>query len=235
MLLTSALAPIGSCVANTTGNDVNGENAVDARFSSTASRQHMDYSQPPPFGATQLWIKVLRLLNEHDGQVSKERLEAVLGVRVGAVEREALATTYRIRKGVDWYLNARLTIFEKGFDVSRAPELARGYSEWTVEFPADKSVGPAQGGCLRADRVRSDLLASGWTSPWLRWGIAEERSGVAPGGERSPPEAVPPLSNFFRQANVASGHRDELPNGQVFSDGDRADSCVTGFSVRAPP
>ena len=125
MLLGAALATIASCIATAASSHVRGDDPLGAPSNRSTSSQRSDYSQPLPFAATQLWTRTLKLLNEHQGHVSKERLEAVLGAQVGEVEREGLATTYRIRKGVDWYLNARLTIYEKGFDVSHSPELAR--------------------------------------------------------------------------------------------------------------
>jgi len=52
---------------------------------------------------------------------------------------------------------------------------------------------------------------------------------------QNPPEVIPPIYNFFRQVNEAAGHRDRLPKGQIFSDGDSAESCVTGIVVDARP
>jgi hypothetical protein len=50
----------------------------------------------PPFRSDELWSKVLRLLNERNGAITKEQLENVFGVRFTTVRRESDATTYPV-------------------------------------------------------------------------------------------------------------------------------------------
>jgi hypothetical protein len=196
---------------------------------------------------------VLALLNENDGYLTKQRLEDKLGVHLDIRPGDSEATTYLLREGKDSHLSVRISTYGKTFKsvVDRALSGAHveWYISWGIGWPwaTGSSRRVHEGPCLKASRVRSDLLASGWTSPWLTWGVWEEEvARIAsearpaenpenPEVPQSPPELLPPIYNFFRQVNEAAGHRERLPRGQIFSDGDLAESCVTGIVVDARP
>jgi len=197
-----------------------------------------DYAHQPPFSRTDLWDNVLRLLNERDGAVTKERFEQVFGIQFVAVRRESDATTYLLEAGKDWYFGAHLTIYNDKFKF--AAPLNGAHSDWGIDWSRtfDSKAEPK---CLTADQVRADLLASGWTSPWQSWGFEERyreetaktlRERAPPGGYTYPP-SVPPEpfgAQFSRYVEDPGVH---LPEGLIFAAGDFADSCVTGINVTA--
>jgi hypothetical protein len=205
--------------------------AADSRINNSK-----DYSVPPPFDVDELWRKIGVLLNEHQGSVTKERFEDLFNVRFAPPERDSDATIYRLRQGVDWYFNARLTVYNERFNsAGMGAEINGAHIEWYVSW-LDAFTHSSRGACIRANHARETLMASGWTSPWLRWGIWEEiRQRPADPGVNPlyPPPVLPGVASFFRQPDEDSGHRDRLPRGQLDTTGDLPDSCVTGILVTA--
>jgi len=191
----------------------------------------------------EFWSKVLALLNEHNGFVTKERLEDALGFQFHATSFEPDATVYLVRAGKDGYFDANLVVYNDSYRASSAAENG-AHRSWYLGWQSTSFGDPAKGECLTAARARADLIASGWTSPWERWGITEEPAlTAAPSdrfrlpreGENPGPPVLPRSLNFFRQSDADSGHRDRLPRGELFGSGDLADSCVTGIAVTAAP
>jgi hypothetical protein len=197
-----------------------------------------------------LWMQALTLLNEHDGYLTKQRFEEKLGVHLQLQAGEREPTTYSLQERPDSPLVARISTYSERFKSALDPQLSGAHVEWFISWgkgsawPTEAPRRPRQGPCLKASQVRSDLLASGWTSPWWKWGAWEEQLEQAAAQARlnkdpqtvpHPPELVPPIYNFLRQVNESTVDRDRLPRGQIFSEGDLADSCVTGILVRARP
>ena len=205
--------------------------------------QQPDFQGRPPLTAEELWTKVLALLNEHDGSVTKERFEQVFDVRFGPPRREEDGTTYLAHAGREWYFNAYVTIFNDQYKSVTGPEANGAHSGWYISWqPGTFGVT-----CLSAKRVRETLVASGWSSPWQSWGAWEKLRWSAPFPERrrglgDPPALVPqpplgpppPRANFSRNG-AEGGHPNALPRGVVDSTGDQPDSCVTGILVEAKP
>jgi hypothetical protein len=196
-----------------------------------------NYAVQPPFRSDELWSKVLRLLNERSGAITKERLENVFGVRFTSVRRESDATTYLLKAGKDWYFDARVTIYNDKFKF--AAPLNGAHSQWFIGW-GTVFGGDSKHACITAEHARADLLASGWTSPWKSWGFWEKfreqtakdlQEHAPPGGWVYPPMMPEPRAGFFRRGEDDSGYRDRLPQGEVFGTGDFADSCVTGILV----
>src|SRR5438105_10025800 len=75
--------------------------------------QQPDFQGKPRLTAEELWTKVLALLNERDGSVTKERFEDVFGVRLGPAIQERDARVYLLNAGKNWYFNARVTIYQE--------------------------------------------------------------------------------------------------------------------------
>jgi hypothetical protein len=199
--------------------------------------QPRNYAAQAPFSSDNFWTKVLRLLNERDGAVTKERFEDLFGVRFIAASRESDATTYLLKAGKDWYFDASVTIFNDQFKF--AAPLNGAHSQWFIDWGAGFG-GDAKHACIVAEQVRAGLLASGWTSPWRSWGFWEElreqtaknlQENAPSGGYVYPPQMPPPRATFFRRSDYESAHRDHLPQGEVFTTGDSAASCVTGIRV----
>ena len=197
------------------------------------------YASKPAFTAEMLWEEALGLLNERDGAVTKERFELVFGVRFKDVRTDSDATTYLLTAGKDWYFDARLTIYNENFKFQGPFNGA--HSEWIVRWNNGFGSDVKQA-CVKAEHVRDGLLAGGWTSPWKSWGLWEKideqtaknlRAQIANGtmSWMYPPVRIPPKA-AFRRATDDETH-DRLPSGEIFTDGDFPDSCVTGILVTA--
>jgi hypothetical protein len=192
-----------------------------------------------PASRDELWARVVRLLNESGGAVTKARVEAVLGVRLTLVSRDREATIYGLKSGESGPFDARVTVWSDRFTLGLPSN--RAHSEWALHWDTAWG-GDVQHACVTAERVRADLLATGWTSPWRSWGFWEERrrqiaqdlqAHAPPGGYVYPPMMPEPRAAFWRGGDDNVGHRDRLPEGVVFGTGDFSDSCITAIRVTA--
>lgn len=196
------------------------------------------YPETSPYTAADLWEKVLVLLNDHQGYVTKERFEKVFGVHLGQPFTTKDSTTYRLVQGHSWYFDVRVSNYPDGYKTPIDPALNGAHSELYIGWKADSfSDGHI---CITGERVRTSLMASGWTSPWIKWGIWEETASAAasqpPVHSSYAPEPLPtPIAGFIRQTDADAGNRDALPRGQVETTGDHPDSCITGIYVVGKP
>jgi hypothetical protein len=193
------------------------------------------------FNATDLWGRVVSLLNERNGTVTKEHLEKALGVQLHTAVTDPDATVYRLFETKVVPFTVTLIVYNEQFR-SRAPAENGPHINWSVDWPAPSGGDNDKTNCITAARARADLLGSGWSSPWSSWGAAESHPPPQsssfhigePGDLGNPgPPVLAPFFNFFRQSDEATGHRDRLPRGRLFSTGDLADSCVTGITMTA--
>ena len=174
-------------------------------------------------------------MNERDGAVTKDRFEEVFGARFSRVDHARDATTYFLKAGKDWYIDARLTIYNGQFIYS--VPLNGAHSNWVIIWGPE--VSDTMQRCVTADRVKALLFATGWTSPWDWWGncekIAEQTAKNlqehAPAGEFwfNSPMPITPNAEFHRRDADESSNSDRLPQGELFATSDFADSCVTGI------
>jgi hypothetical protein len=199
------------------------------------------YLQRPPYTAAEFWKKVLLLINSSRGYVAKDRFEEVFGVRLGPVTTtKDGTTTYRLYRARTWYFDARLSYVVNSFKMPLHPAQNGSHSELYISWE-NGSFSDADGqDCVTDELVRTGLMATGWTSPWQKWGLWEEIEAAAsrqrPADPGSPPEALPPpVSGFIRQTDEDAGHRDFLPRGRLDTTGDHPDSCVTGIDILGRP
>jgi hypothetical protein len=205
-----------------------------------------DFTGKPPYTVAELWTKVLRALDTHNGSMTKERFETIFGMKFAHPRTESDAKTYLAHEKVDWYFNGRVTIYNDNFRSVGDPDAKGAHSEWYIDW----EPGTFGDTCLRAEKVRETLLANGWTSPWKSWGLWEELSreawahlgdGLPPPDPTQlqvraphPPRMPPPRASFSR-GNAQGAHPNALPRGRVITDGDQPNSCVTGIFVEAKP
>jgi hypothetical protein len=203
-----------------------------------------NYSMKPPFTAEEFWTKVLALIGEQNGYVTKERFESVFKVQFGSAGHESHSITYTLHQGHDWYFDARISDFDKTYTTPINAVENGAHSELVIVWAKDSFGDPDRGECVTANLVRTSLVAGGWTSPWAKWGAWEEMAaltaeaaGRRPSADRwYPPEPLPPpISSFLRQADADAGHRDGLPRGRVDTTGDFPNSCVTGIYLESKP
>jgi hypothetical protein len=197
-----------------------------------ASAGGQDDPTRAPFGADEFWRKIEVLLNKQRGSITKELFQSVFAVEFEPARTASDATTYLLHAGANWYFDARLTVYNDKFRFQGAENGA--HSQWTITWRPE-SFGAEKESCLRADRVRASLLATGWSSPWGRWGQWEEPAKGVQSTGPYPPLAPEPRAQLRLQTDEAAGNRDRLPQGRVFATGDLADSCVTGILVTARP
>jgi hypothetical protein len=196
------------------------------------------HAKSPPLDAEDFWERLMRLLNERQGSITKEGFQSAFGVKfgTGTLSQEGHVTTYWLRAGKEGYFEARLTIYDEKFKSDLGPSLNGAHLNWYVGWDIDAFGDSAKGECVRADYARSSLMSAGWTSPWLKWGIWEEiltAQDAAGTTKESSTQKLPSEAKFFRQVDEDSGHRDRLPRGVIDSAGDFRDSCVTGIVVDA--
>jgi hypothetical protein len=180
------------------------------------------------------------MLNEREGYVSKEQFEKTFGVRLRPVQfHEPNMTPYQLHPGIDWYFTTYLTIFSEAFTDRTELEANGVHSLWGLFWSADSFGDPNKQECLTVARVQTDLLRSGWTSPWGFKPPEAQVSRACPAGTecliRVSSPAPPPFHNFGRESDLHTERWGHLPFGQFLSTGDSPDSCVTGFYVRAQP
>jgi hypothetical protein len=223
LMLGVILFSMAGCAAGPSGAN---ERAL-AHETRVTSAKPDNFAGKPPFSATDLWSRLLALLNESNGSVTKERLENGIGITLHQVAFQPDAIVYGARARRDGYLTAHLVVYN---EQHRSPNPVRrgAHVQWYVGWDADDFGDPARGECLTAARASTDLLASGWTSPWPKPGTDEARL-VSP----SPP--IEPHYMFGRQSDERDGHSGRLPRGQLFSSGDSTDSCITGILLVATP
>jgi hypothetical protein len=205
-----------------------------------------DFTGQPPYTVEELWTKVLRALDTHNGSMTKERFETIFDMKFAHLRTESDAKNYLAHEKVDWYFNGRVTIYNDNFKFPLVPEINGAHSEWYIAW----EPGSFADACLTAEKVRETLLANGWTSPWKSWGLWEEMAreawahlgdGLPPPDPTKlqdsaphPPRMAPPIASFSR-SNAQGGHPNALPRGHVVTDGDQPSSCVTGIFVEAKP
>jgi len=239
-VLISVTSIIGPVFAQSNPSDTVKSRAHETELESTSGDRGKrgKYAAQPPFTGVELWAKLLALINERDGAVTKDRFEEVFDVRLPIFYQGSDGTMYHLKAGKDWYVEAGINIYNNQ-NKSLGP--LGGYSEMVINW-GPTIRGDVKDACVTAERVRSDLLATGWTSPWLGWGhwedVAKEtakdlQEHAPPGGYMYPPMMIPPIASFWRRGADDSDHRDRLPQGEVFTTGDFADSCVTGIRMNA--
>lgn len=188
-------------------------------------------ASPQTMPADDLWQRVLRALNENHASITKERLEKILGVKLVVRRLESDGTTYLTDETHGGDLEARLTVYNAKFKSVAGPALNGAHLNWYVGWERGK----LNGKCITAERVRTSLLASGWTSPWSDWGVWE-RPWVTPNDpfyRTYPPIKPAPIASFHRKEADTAEQHDSLPRGEVLSTGDMPDSCVTGILIDA--
>ena len=192
--------------------------------------------------AEAFWGRILALLNERDGSITKEQLEQALGARFGTPDHGVDATRYELRADESSFFDAHYIAYNDKYVSPVGAESNGAHTAWYVGWKPDAFRSSGSNQCITANQVRMTLLANGWSSPWKSWGNVSDaarqpRDGELSGrGPRHPDLAPPPPSrNFFRQSDEASGHRDRLPRGRLFSTGDLPESCVTGVEIVAKP
>ena len=193
-----------------------------------------------PDTAADFWGKVLVLLNDHLGYVTRERFEEVFGVHFGPPVTTQDSTTYRLVQGHGRYFDARLSTYVSGYTMPGDPALNGVHSELYIGWKVDSFADSDGHTCISGERVRTSLMASGWTSPWTRWGIWEETAAAAarqpPNKSNYAPGPLPtPVASFLRQADEDAGRRDVLPRGRLDTTGDHPDSCITGIYITGKP
>jgi hypothetical protein len=198
------------------------------------------YSQHSPDTAADFWGKVLVLLNDHLGYVTRERFEEVFGVHFGPPVTTKDNTTYRLVQGHSGYFDARLSRYVSGYTMPGDPALDGVHSELYIGWKTDSFAGPDGHACISGELVRTSLMASGWTSPWVKWGIWEETAAAArqqpPIKSAYAPVPLPqPVAGFVRQAGEDAVKRGDLPRGRLDTTGDHPDSCITGIYIVGKP
>jgi hypothetical protein len=231
----------GSGFAQSDPSDTVNSRAHEAELASTSGDRgkHGNYAEQPPFTGVELWSKILALLNERDGSVRKERFEQVFGVQFRIYYQDKDSTMYELKAGKDWYFDGGINFTYNNQNKFLGP--LGGHSEMVINW-GPKIRGDVKQACVTAERVRDDLIANGWTSPWQGWGHWEEvaeqtaknlQEHAPPGGYMYPPLMPPPIASFWRRGADDSDQRDRLPQGEVFTTGDFAESCVTGIRMNA--
>jgi hypothetical protein len=212
-----------------------------------------EYPDRPPYGADELWSRVLLLVNEHDGYVSPERFAEVLGAHFGAIDHYREGASCRVRPRKDWYFSGAVFVYTKPFKVPGTADV--DHSAWSMTWGKDAFGGR----CITAARAQADLVAAGWTAPWQEWGRWErlqlEASRAAPlqpqcapqqqSCDRGPSRLLPryppvrllPPSRFIfgRPRDKDGDRRGRPPSGQLSSTGDLPDSCITGVEMDSRP
>ena len=110
-------------------------------------------SRPMPTSAGEVWGRWLEFLREGDGEVSKSRLEEVLGVELSKVQRlsdEVFRQTLRIERAEGRFFVAVVDSYPKENTYALAA------IQWTSHFFED-------GQCLDVATMTADLARLGWT------------------------------------------------------------------------
>jgi hypothetical protein len=118
--------------------------------SSDHGRQPRNDAVQTPFSSDELWTKVLRLLNERNGAVTRERFEDLFGVGFTVANRESDATTYLLEAGKAGYFDARVTIYNDRFKF--AAPLNGAHSEWFIDW-GTVFGGDAKPACITTEHV----------------------------------------------------------------------------------
>lgn len=190
--------------------------------------------QRPPYTAAEFWKKVLVLINSSRGYVAKDRFEEVFGVRLGPVTTTKDGTTYRLYRASTWYFDARLSYFADSFKMPLDPARNGSHSELYISWKNGSFSDSDGQDCVTDELVRTGLTATGWTSPWQKWGLWEEIEAAAR-QHPADPGLPSPVSGFIRQTDEDAGNRDFLPRGRLDTTGDHPDSCVTGIDILGRP
>jgi hypothetical protein len=214
--------------------------ALMAACAPTVAERPQDYSAKPPFSAERFWDKALALLNEREGYVGREQFEKTFGVRLRPVQFHGpMMTPYQLHPGIDWYFTTYLTIFSEAFTDRTELDANGVHSLWGLFWSADSFGDPNKQECLTVARVQTDLLSSGWTSPWGFTPQGTQVSHACHAGAGCLTQVsniqIPPSHNFGRQGTLHTERWGQLPFGQFVSTGETPTSCVTGFYVRARP
>jgi hypothetical protein len=196
----------------------------------------VDYTKKIPLSAEEFWQRVLSLLNEHNGTVTRQHFEEVFDIHFGPADRQGDATVYRVRQGEDWYFGATFIEFNETYK-SVEPSVKDGaHALWSLSWKANSFGDPTKGECITAARVKKDFTATGWTSPWPSWGTSNpppfERSRNCGDLPCSQSLAPPPVLNFRRQ-RAADASDWSLPRGSLVATGNGPESCVTNIAFRA--
>jgi len=169
------------------------------------------YTIPPPFTADEFWEKILLLMREHDGYITKERFEDVFGVQLKQTKSyEDGSAMYSLKKGTDWYFDAGLWMTGEKFKKPGGKMGGVSSSlriDWDFDTFGEVNVGP----CIRTDTARKDILSSGW-----RQGIQERHRGAA--------------DEFYKNEST-----NQVSKITIFHSGDFASSCVKRITVNGRP
>jgi hypothetical protein len=174
------------------------------------------------------WGRLLTLLNEDAGSITKAQFEDALGVRLGTTEVASDATTYRLRDTPEEHFSGFLTIYNETFQ-SNSTMLSGKHIAWGLTWKPASFGDPSKGECITTSRVQSDLVATGWTPPWKAWGEGNESGAVSAHLPR-----LPAIHIFARTSDNQIGAWNRLPLGQLYATGSQPDSCVTGIFIQAP-
>jgi hypothetical protein len=209
--------------------------------------QESRYSAQPSFSADEFWATVSGLLNRQNGFITKEQFEHAFHVTFGPALRERDATTYLLDAGKSWYFGASL-VLHVAVPANPFLQFSGTYTGWHIDWSRGVFANTGKHRCVTADMVRTDLLRTGWTSPWPQWGLWEELArktaedmarNAPPGGYPYPEPALMPRAVFRRSSDESKGLRDVLPQGEFYTQGqvagvgDSPDSCVVAIHVDA--
>lgn len=217
-----------------------------AAFAQPAETPRQTHDVRLLFSADELWNKVLQLLSEHEGYISKTRVEEVFGVRFAHSDEGVDEKRYWVNDGTEGFFRVSEIEYGKHFKMPGDPERNGPLVAMHISWNRDSFNDSHSGRCITAIRVQSDLVAAGWTPPG-RWGliddsipnqkvIDEQRKCTQAVGSTCSPQG-PPLEDFqvMDTAFFRRPHKSELPEIKVSAPGGRASSCLYEITVQAHP
>lgn len=228
------IAPGAGDIASSPGTSA----SVQSRSQAPSEETPQERSDRPPTTAEDLWMRILVLINEHDGYVTKDRVEEVLRIRfmytTGHKDYEHYVV-YRLNVEHQGYFNTTVGDYTDQYKALGESELSGAQSSWSVGWPADGPSDHSQSECITAGRARSDLSNKGWVTS-SNWGSYEaEQPTTQPAGCNQAVGCGPHLQSFTGSAYFHRDAGNGLPELRVMSAGGTSKACVSSIAVNARP
>lgn len=194
------------------------------------------YSKRSPFNADEFLSSVASLINEHDGYVSKERFEQHFDIRFAHFRTDPDgSTSYWLVNRKDWYFYAEVSTSPHSHSAPPGSlDSVTPDSRFSIGWDRDAFGDPTKGECITVAHVRELFTRTGWVVP-EGWGDHDNyKKSVDPRCAQTDSPCAPwpaPLA-VDRVAYIRKSKSQMYPEIKVDSDGNRTQSCVTGFVVR---